>query len=201
MVENAATAGGGISNVDDATVTIKNTIVGFNGGDCFGRVTSLGHNANVDGTCALTGPGDFAHAVIDLAPLGENGGPTQTHALPRLDQRSDVIVQNDAIDGGDPANCPSTDQRGEPRPFDGDGDGAPLCDIGAFELREEPLRCQPVHCMVVAATPSPTSALPVILPPSGGGGGHGTFPISGVVATFPLALVVASGVLLRARRR
>ncbi|MCI0394415.1 MAG: hypothetical protein L0332_35025 [Chloroflexi bacterium] len=41
-----------------------------------------------------------------------------------------------AIDIGDPDTCPITDQRGEHRPADGDGDGHAICDIGAFERTE-----------------------------------------------------------------
>jgi len=58
-----------------------------------------------------------------LEPLGDNGGPTQTHALK---------PNSPAIDAGNPA-CEVTDQRGVIRPIDGDGDGTALCDIGAFE--------------------------------------------------------------------
>ncbi len=58
--------------------------------------------------------------------LSNNGGPTQTHAL---------VSGSPAIDGV--GNCPSPaiDQRGVPRPQDGDNDVLALCDIGAFELR------------------------------------------------------------------
>ena len=59
-----------------------------------------------------------------LVPLANNGGFTQTHALP---------LGSPAIDKGDPANCPTTDQRGYPRPIDGNGDGSAICDMGAYE--------------------------------------------------------------------
>jgi len=53
-----------------------------------------------------------------LAPLADNGGPTQTHAL---------VDGSPAIDAGDNITCEDSDQRFEIRP-----DG-PSCDIGAFE--------------------------------------------------------------------
>lgn len=53
-----------------------------------------------------------------LGPLADNGGFSQTHAL---------LSGSSAIDAGDPAICPETDQRGVKRPM---GIG---CDIGAYE--------------------------------------------------------------------
>jgi hypothetical protein len=38
-----------------------------------------------------------------------------------------------AIDAGENAACPPDDILGGPRPVDGDGDGIPVCDMGAFE--------------------------------------------------------------------
>jgi uncharacterized repeat protein (TIGR01451 family) len=54
-----------------------------------------------------------------LGTLQDNGGLTFTHAL---------LPSSQAINGGDNSGCPSTDQRGVPRP-----QGA-ACDIGAYEL-------------------------------------------------------------------
>ena len=54
-----------------------------------------------------------------LLPLADNGGGTKTHAL---------AIGSPALDASpDDATCPSTDQRGNPRPR------GPACDIGAFE--------------------------------------------------------------------
>ena len=65
--------------------------------------------------------------MLVLGPLADNGGPTRTLA---------IVAASALLDGGNPADCPATDQRGEPRPIDGDGDGSPACDIGAFEAQE-----------------------------------------------------------------
>src|SRR5205823_6602304 len=99
---------------------------------CFTHLVSGGHNLIGNATnCTISGvttgnktgnPG--------LAPLGNYGGPTQTHAL---------LPGSQAIDAGDPAGCTgyngilTTDQRGAPRAFDGDGNGSAICDMGAFE--------------------------------------------------------------------
>jgi CSLREA domain-containing protein len=71
------------------------------------------------------GVGDITTNAPGLGALGENGGATRTHAL---------VAMSAAIDSAQTANCASTDQRGQARPYDGNGDGVALCDIGAFEL-------------------------------------------------------------------
>ena len=53
-----------------------------------------------------------------LGVLADNGGPTQTRAM---------NTNSPAIDAGNNANCPATDQRGVSRPQGGG------CDIGAYE--------------------------------------------------------------------
>ncbi len=68
--------------------------------------------------------------------LADNGGPTETIAL-----RDD----SPAIDTGG-LDCPSIDQRGQPRPQDGDPTTPIGCDIGAFEVQRRPASPQdPSH--------------------------------------------------------
>jgi hypothetical protein len=64
--------------------------------------------------------------LLGTAPA-DNGGPTRTWAF---DQASP------GIDAGQNDGCPSVDQRGYSRPWDGDFDHIATCDIGAFELHE-----------------------------------------------------------------
>jgi len=129
IANNAAITGGGIHNLNGSLgfLQIVNTIVAnsLNGDECSGDVTiSLGHNIASDGSCNLASTGDMPNTDPLIGPLQDNGGSTWTNALP---------VSSPAIDAGDNANCPETDQRGMIRPFDGDGDTLAICDIGSYE--------------------------------------------------------------------
>ncbi|UXI66177.1 choice-of-anchor Q domain-containing protein [Tahibacter amnicola] len=105
--------------------TVANTL--FDGDACSGAVTSLGGNLEgPDATCGLSQSNDQS-AVADrgVEALADNGGGTLTLALK---------ASSPAIDRGDDSQCEALDQRGVPRPFDGDGDGTATCDVGAYEL-------------------------------------------------------------------
>jgi hypothetical protein len=135
--------GAGIDNptADNLLVSevfLRNTIVAGNGAapaspDCFGPVTSQGHNliGNANGCAIMFLGSDIAGESVGLGLLAANGGPTQTHAL---------LPGSPAIDAGDPGTpgtggtaCEATDQRGVARPMAGERGGMALCDIGAFE--------------------------------------------------------------------
>jgi hypothetical protein len=129
----ASQYGGGIYGGDDneGILTATNTIVANNlgSGNCYaGTIIDGGNNLSSDGTCGFS----LLNADPQLGPLADNGGATQTH-LPQLG--------SPAIDAGnntvcaDPATVNNLDQRGEVRPFDGDGDGVDTCDTGAVERR------------------------------------------------------------------
>jgi hypothetical protein len=105
------------SNVE---ITARNTLVS-NGasGNCSSPLTSLGHNLESAAECGFNAAGDRAGTDPLLGTLADNGGATDTVAL---------LPGSPAIDAGDPADFPPSDQRGIARPQ------GSASDIGAFEL-------------------------------------------------------------------
>jgi CSLREA domain-containing protein len=125
---NSAYGGGGIDNYS-GTLTITNSIVANSpsGGECTASspITDNGHNISSDDTCGFDpANGSLPNTNPLLGVLADNGGPTWTHAL---------LEGSPAIDAGDDAQCPASDQRGVHRPLDGNRDGLAVCDIGSFE--------------------------------------------------------------------
>jgi hypothetical protein len=131
----------------NSVTRLQRTLVSGNGGNevkriagsgCTATVIANSHNlfgtsgnANVSGF--TPGPTDIVPTVglsAILSPLANNGGPTQTHALP---------AGSPALDRAPNSSCTAApvngvDQRGQPRNQNGSGAAsANECDVGAFE--------------------------------------------------------------------
>ncbi len=141
FVDNAATTASAIFN-DGGNVTVVSSIIAGAAADhCVGTFTSGGNNLDSNGSCGFAASGDQNDVDPQLGPLADNGGPTLTH-MP--------LLGSPVLDRGAAADCPATDQRGEARPIDADGDGTSVCDIGAVEVHDEcpidPLKLEPGIC-------------------------------------------------------
>jgi hypothetical protein len=115
---------GGLKTTSATAVTLKNTIIAKNlsstaAADVGGIVVSQGNNLIGDTT---GGSGFIASDLLNLDPLlgslTSNGGATYTHSL---------LLNSPAINAGNNANSPATDQRGVARPQGG------TVDIGSYE--------------------------------------------------------------------
>ena len=117
---------------NSGSMVLLNTIVYASPGgtNCNGTVISWGYNLSNDTSCNFGRRGDQQGGDPKLAPLANNGGPTQTRKL---------LVGSAAIDTG---FCVGSDQRGYRRPVNilprwGRGNN---CDIGSFELQRNEVR-------------------------------------------------------------
>ncbi len=114
---------GGIENIGggpDPHLNLKNVLLaaGAAGSNCGFSILpdSSAFNLSSDNSCSFGSGRDNVNVM--LAPLGNYGGSTQTH-IP--------LPGSPAIDFGTNTGCPSTDQRGLPRPI------GLACDVGAVE--------------------------------------------------------------------
>ncbi len=124
----AAGQGGGIGSIYGVSVILRNSIVANSpsGGDCFNYYPPIDADASNmagDGSCG----GATTSASINLGPLQNNGGPTETMAL---------LANSAAINAGTDADAVAalltTDQRGTGFVRIGLG----RVDVGAFELQQ-----------------------------------------------------------------
>jgi hypothetical protein len=145
---------------DDTTLEITNSILANSTGtNCgtqnSGVIGNGGFNISDDGSCSFGSSlgangdpiGDDVSPLLASSGLQNNGGSTETIALQ---------ADSPAIDAVPIADCPATDQRGDPRPAPGDKSGA--CDIGAFESGEA--SPTPTPTSTASPTPTATSSVP-----------------------------------------
>ena len=130
VANNSAPNGSALSSDSTASQTLRGTILQ---GTCGGLnlVTSNGFNIeSPDNTCAFNQGTDLvsvSEAALNLGPLQDNGGPTETHALDMGSVAIGAIPVATCLDEDDQPL--TTDQRGEPRP------GGTACDVGSFEAQ------------------------------------------------------------------
>jgi hypothetical protein len=164
---SAASEGGAVRNVNgginiNASTIVDNTAPDTGGVfaedvDAYFQTSIVA--GNIGGNCNLPfGEGDCDYPSIDsgnscdfcpqfvnldpmLEPLSDNGGPTQTYALlegsPAIDGANPLSFGHGCPFLGNPPVALDIDQRGFPRPIDGDDNGSVLCDLGAFEFSAE----------------------------------------------------------------
>ncbi len=135
--------GGAVKNAGTLNM-INSILAGSTGGDCYSEATINTNIQNLvqDGSCGAALSGDPM-----LGPLVDNGGPTWTMAL---------LDGSPAIDAGDDASCPATDQRGAPRPQ------GLHCDLGAYEYGAPPVSTEtptPIKTYIMV-TPAPQPTFP-----------------------------------------
>ena len=129
---SASESGGGLRNSDGSPVELQNTILaenmgGSGGPDCFVAAnpgTSLGNNliGNLS-DCPITLLSTDLIGSPGLGPFMDDGTPGNGH-FP-------LLSTSRAIDAGNDAACPPTDQLDQPR--------VGRCDIGAIEFQGTPV--------------------------------------------------------------
>jgi predicted outer membrane repeat protein len=156
--DNTAEVGGGIANGGEMAL-INSTVAGNSAVESGSAIdnseNTLVRGTLIEGDCAavaiirseganLESPGDtcgFDQATdqvevtaeqLNLGPLQDNGGPTQTHALGEGSAAIDQIPPEACLDAE--GALLMTDQRGLPRPAAIVGP-EPMCDVGAVEVQ------------------------------------------------------------------
>ncbi len=97
-----------------------------------GSFLSSGYNLETHGDSCTSQASDLPFADVELLPLGDYGGPTET--LPPHPASAAVDAGSLSCEDATGNSVLTVDQRGEARPRDGNASGGlGQCDIGAFE--------------------------------------------------------------------
>jgi hypothetical protein len=140
-------AGTQIANTN-GTLNLHNSLIAYGGtfGNAFGVITDDGYNISSDGSANLNSGSSYSFTDPKLGPLANYGGPTLCMAL---------NPDSPAIDFGDSAGLPNTDQRGFARSY---GDGP---DIGTYEYGSDQVQILYItsqsNCFVITYTGYPAS--------------------------------------------
>src|SRR5262249_46671466 len=146
----ATTGGGGGIQMNSLASSFKNTIIAGNSGspgpDCNGTMLTEDYNLVGDGTGCMINPANgitMPHDLVGTAmnPIDAGLDPMGLMAIGSSGPKTLALTPSSpAADAGNPngcrddANIPiTTDERGKPRPADGNCDNVARCDIGAFE--------------------------------------------------------------------
>jgi len=148
-------AGAEIANTN-GTLRLHNSIIAYGGssGNAYGPITDDGYNICSDGSANLSSGSSYNNTDPKLAPLADNGGLTWCMAL---------LPTSAAIDSGDSAGSPNTDQRGFVRPI-GAGPDIGAYEYGSYLLGSHPLVGPYLNITAIASdvllsfTASPPSA-------------------------------------------
>ena len=135
-----AGTGGGLMNgtgssgcfFEGGTARVNNTILADNATvNCYGTMSSLGHNLATDSSCGFGATGDLLTAAPGLEPVFDADGHIRLYRL--LPGSPAIDAGSGPYDASADVGCSPVDQEGSARPVDGNGDGLAVCDMGAVE--------------------------------------------------------------------
>ncbi|MFQ5669487.1 MAG: thrombospondin type 3 repeat-containing protein [Acidobacteriota bacterium] len=157
-------AGGGLYTYESTTSTVNNTLYGNQapqgGGIFFGptdlsvNTDTLSNNLITLNTATISGGGVMVDPLADPLFLANNfhgNLPSQVEPVDPTGMWGNISADplfvdgpggdfhlgptSPSVDTGEGAGAPAVDREGQPRPADGNNDGVPAFDMGAFEVQ------------------------------------------------------------------
>ncbi len=175
VTRNTAATGAGLRYIADGTITTRNSVVAGNvGADCAATASAgpfvsqgfnlFGANGTANG-CPAGGTDKTLAGAIDAA-LSATLTTARAGVVAYAPAPGGPAV--DAIPLGGNCALPSFDAQQQPRPRDGDLNGTPACDIGAFELAGAAPTATATAPPTATATAAPTASATPGIPVTGG---------------------------------